>query len=96
MFGGFFSNAIEDFLGTKVKVKKEAAKLLDTHQYTVNGIVYEQKVYRLADKTIYTETDVLSDASIELLEEQKRLAVEEQRFEDAAKLRDKLEVLKTN
>lgn len=65
-------------------------KLIDVHRYTENGITYEQCVYRLHDHTIYTTVDVLKDLKETDLRAQLTLAIEEERFEEAAILRDKL------
>lgn len=79
---GLFGNVSDEDLSK--------AKLLDTHQFTENGITYEQKVYRLDDHTVYAVTKTVRDEAVEQLKKELERAISEQRFEDAAVLRDKL------
>lgn len=72
------------------------AKLLDEHMFTVNDISYTQKVWRLEDRSIYTETKPSYLTELEVYEKQKAEAVADQRFEDAAVLRDKIARLLKN
>jgi hypothetical protein len=59
----------------------------------MGSLTYEQKVYRLADKSIYVQTKTIKGSELSTLEEQKQKAISEQRFEDAAHLRDKIKRL---
>jgi excinuclease UvrABC helicase subunit UvrB len=86
---------LEDWFGFDEKVELDDATLLDTHEYQNGSLTYEQKVYRLADKSIYVQTKTIKGSELSTLEEQKQKAISEQRFEDAAHLRDKIKRLKT-
>lgn len=75
-------------LNENVVVDITNAKLLDTHQYKIKSTIYEEKVYRLADGIIYVNTIVLDEnTDIQLLIKK---AIAEERYEDAATLRDKI------
>lgn len=71
----------------------DGSTLLDTHQFTVNNIHYEQKVYRLKDNSIHVETEDLANA-VSVMGMRRRLekAVRQQNYELAAELRDKIKV----
>jgi excinuclease UvrABC helicase subunit UvrB len=85
---------MDNFLGVNVEVDLKYAKLLDTHTYTVDGIVYKQKVYRLKNHTIYVDTTVVPEVSLENLEKELDEAVKTENFEEAIILRNKIKRLK--
>ena len=79
------------FRGVVSKVDKQGAKILDTHRYKAGGFTYKQTVYRLKDGiTVYVETDLVQDDGLKLLQDRLKLAVSEQRYEEAARLRDEI------
>lgn len=83
---------MESYFG-KEDVDLEGAKLLDTYAYEVSGLQYVQKVYRLANGALYTETVQDTEASKIHLENELNDAIKNQEFEKAAVLRDKLKAL---
>lgn len=87
-----FEKIIEEHFGNE-KVDLDDATQIDFHTYSVNGVSYKQKVYRLKDNSIYVETTQHSE-SLEELKEQLAKAVSEQRFEDAVWLRDRIKLRK--
>lgn len=90
-----FETLMKEYFGEK-KVDLTDAKLLDTYAYVVNGVQYEQKVYRLRNHSIFVETDTNYNFSIKLLEEELKVEIARQEFEKAATLRDKISLLKKN
>jgi len=76
------------------KVDLKTAKLIDTCTYSAGGIVYEQKVYRLKSKSIYVETTVVTEVSLENLEKELEEVLKDENFEEAIVLRDKIKRLK--
>jgi protein-arginine kinase activator protein McsA len=84
-----FDTFFESF-GSVKNVDLKDAKLIDTHNYTANGVVYTQRVMRLADNSIYVDTTVEKEETKKNLNSLLTKAVEEERFEDAAELRDQI------
>lgn len=72
------------------QIDKKTAKVIDTYRFKEGDFTYKQTVYRLKDHTIYVETEVVQDDELRLLRERLKQAVEDQMFEDAAKLRDEI------
>lgn len=73
------------------KVDKSGAKVLDIHRYKQGEFTYKQTVYRLKDGiTVYVETEIVQDDGLKLLQDRLKLAVKEQRYEDAARIRDEI------
>lgn len=96
-FGSIFSDEfLQNLSGFDKTAELEGATLLDTHHYTVDKLTYEQKVYRLKDNSIFVETKHVIDGEIVSLNQQLDKAIVEQRFEDAAILRDKIAELNKN
>jgi excinuclease UvrABC helicase subunit UvrB len=91
----FSDDFLKNLSGFDKEVELEGATLLDVHRYEVNDLTYEQKVYRLRDHSIFTETKTIRDSALETKKLHLAKAIEEQRFEDAAKLRDEIKALKT-
>lgn len=83
-------NALMNSYFGEQKVDLEGSKELDTYSYTVNGITYCQKTYRLRNGSIYVSTNQVEEASIVELQKQLKEAIIEQNFEKAASLRDEL------
>lgn len=81
-------------LGGKQEVDLNEAKLLDTYNYEVNGIHYEEKVYRLKSGSLYTTTTSNNSATLKQLRHELGEAVRIQDFEKAAILRDKINAIK--
>jgi len=84
---------MNEYFGNK-SVDLTDAKILDVYAYAVEGIQYEQKVYRLKNNSIYVETKPNAGVSIIQLEKELREAVIAQQFEKAATIRDKIKSLK--
>lgn len=90
----FSSELLNDLFGFDKDTEIEDATLIDTYQYQEGNLTYEQKVYRLKNNSIYVETTNVKDSEIESLEKRKTRAIAENRFEDAAVLRDRISFLK--
>lgn len=86
----FNEEDLKDWFGFDKQTELSDAKLIDTHRYTEGKLVYEQKVYRLSDNSIFVDTVVVRDKEAESLQSKLERAISEQRFEDAAKLRDQI------
>jgi hypothetical protein len=95
--GSLFSDELLDCLfGFDKKAELIDGTLLDTHQYTVGDLTYEQRVYRLKDNSIFVDTKQVKDTELESLTGKLAEAIKSQNFEEAAILRDKIKSLKTN
>lgn len=92
----FSKDPFEEFraLLATPQVNLEGASLLDDYTFEKNGMVYNQKVFRLLDHSIYTETELVKEATVLSLEQQLKEAIANEKFERAAILRDKIKACK--
>jgi excinuclease UvrABC helicase subunit UvrB len=84
---------MESYFGKQEEANLTDAKHLDTHTYVSGDIQYTQNVYRLKNGSLYTHTTNDSIDSKEALEKRLKELVAEQKYEEAAVLRDKIKRL---
>lgn len=71
-------------------IDKTGSTVIDTFRYREGDCTYKQTVYRLKDHSIYVETDLAQDDGLVMLKARLTKAIREERYEDAATLRDEI------